>query len=255
MKNDTKPKNVDEYISSFDQPVKRRLIEMRTIIRKAAPGARETISYGMPAYKKNKSLVFFAGYQKHIGFYPTPSAISAFEKEIRTYPTAKGSVQFPPDKPLPADLIKRMVAFRVKEDAALENAGKPNKIKKENDRATEDAASLAVKSWLEKQEAGTRSAINAVRKIIKQAAPELSERIKWNAPSYYFNSDIVTFGPSKEGMTLLVFHHPAITRIKSPLLEGNYRNRRLVYFKGIPGIRKNKAELIRILKEHMKLIS
>ena len=99
------------------------------------------------------------------------------------------------------------------------------------------------------------SQVEVLRDIILKTEPRLEEHIKWNAPSYYYNSDIVTFGPSKEGMTLLVFHHPAITRIKSPLLEGNYRNRRLVYFKGIPGIRKNKAELIRILKEHMKLIS
>ena len=248
-------KNVDEYIASFAQPVKSRLEEMRAIIRKAAPGAAEVISYGMPTYKRNKALVHFAGYQKHIGFYPTPSAITAFEKEIKKYPYAKGSVQFAPDVPLPASLIKKMVTFRLKEDAALSVNKKEKVSQPEKKPGNKKPATVTVTTWLAQQEPGVKKAINAVRKIIHEAAPELHERIKWNAPSFYSATDIVTFGPSKNGNTMLVFHHPAVTTIKSGLLEGDYKDRRLAQFSGTADIKKKKPELIRILKEHMKLIS
>ena len=97
--------------------MKTKLEEIRTIIRKAAPAASETISYSMPAFKINKVLVYFAGYNHHIGFYPTPSAIEKFAKELSGYTTSKGAVQFPIDKALPKQLIKDMVSFRIKEDA------------------------------------------------------------------------------------------------------------------------------------------
>ena len=112
-----KPKDIDDYISWFEGDVKTKLEEIRTIIRKAAPAATETISYSMPAFKINKVLVYFAGYDHHIGFYPTPSAIEKFAKELAGYTTSKGAVQFPIDKALPKQLIKDMVSFRIKEDA------------------------------------------------------------------------------------------------------------------------------------------
>src|SRR6188768_4341721 len=88
-----------------------------------------------------------------------------------------------------------------------------------------------VNDWMDKLDAAFKPSINAVRKIIKTAAAKLNERIKWNAPSYYYKEDIVTFGPSrKKDQVLLVFHHPNIVKIKSTLLEGNYKDRRLVYF-------------------------
>ena len=94
--------------------------------------------------------------------------------------------------------------------------------------------------------------IDAVRKIIKNASPKLSERIKWNAPSYYYKEDIVTFGPYKVDKILLVFHHPAVVKIKSELLEGDYKNRRLVYFKNKAEADENKKELLRIINEIVK---
>ena len=109
---------IDEYIAGFPEDTQAVLEEIRALIRKAAPEATETISYSMPTYDLKGHLVHFAGYARHIGFYPTPSAIVEFEDELAPYKHAKGSVQFPLGKPLPRDLITRMVKFRVQESTA-----------------------------------------------------------------------------------------------------------------------------------------
>ncbi len=106
---------VDDYIAGFPDHVRERLELMRELILREAPGATEEMSYGMPGYKLNKKpLVYFAGYEKHIGFYATPVGHSEFAEEFSNYKTGKGSVQFPLNKPLPEDLIVRVVKFRVK---------------------------------------------------------------------------------------------------------------------------------------------
>ena len=109
------PKNIDEYLDRFPKEVQQLLEKMRGTIRHAAPTAKEAISYGIPTFKLNGNLVHFAAFKSHIGFYPTPSAITAFKKELSAYKGAKGSVQFPFDRPLPLRLVTRMVKFRVKE--------------------------------------------------------------------------------------------------------------------------------------------
>jgi len=96
------------------QPI---LQEIRAVIREAAPEATEKISYQMPTFYLNGNLVHFAAYQRHIGFYPTPSGTEQFEQELSAYKRAKGSVQFPLDQPMPYDLIRRMVQFRTAENA------------------------------------------------------------------------------------------------------------------------------------------
>ncbi len=111
-----KPVDVDAYIAAFSDETQRLLQQMRNIISKAAPKAAEVISYGMPAYKQEGALVYFAGYKQHIGFYPTSSGIRNFTKEIAAYKNSKGAVQFPLDKPLPAKLITQIVQFRVAEN-------------------------------------------------------------------------------------------------------------------------------------------
>lgn len=105
--------DVDAYIASFPHETQQKLEQVRAVIKKAAPKAEEVISYGMPAYKQNGMLVYFAGYKSHIGFYPTPSGIEAFKKELSIYKGAKGSVQFPLDNALPLTLISKIVKFRV----------------------------------------------------------------------------------------------------------------------------------------------
>lgn len=109
-------KNVDDYIATFPTDMQLLLEQLRSAIKKAAPKAEEGISYQMPAYKYYGMLMFFAGYKSHIGFYPTPSGIEKFKKELSGYDGAKGSVQFPIDKPLPLSLVSKMVKFKIKEN-------------------------------------------------------------------------------------------------------------------------------------------
>lgn len=111
-----KPNNISEYIAGFNYDIQEILEQCRLTIKEAAPEAVEVISYGMPAFKLNGILVWFAAYSKHIGFYPHTSGIIAFKKELSLYKGAKGSVQFPLDKPIPLDLIAEIVKFRVIED-------------------------------------------------------------------------------------------------------------------------------------------
>jgi uncharacterized protein YdhG (YjbR/CyaY superfamily) len=110
------PKNFDDYADRFPKDLQRLLKKMRLAIKKAAPQAKETISYGIPAFTLNGMLVWFAAFKNHIGLYPRASAIAAFKKELSPYKKAKGSVQFPLDQPLPLALVSRMVKFRVKQN-------------------------------------------------------------------------------------------------------------------------------------------
>lgn len=113
-------KNIDEYIKTFPSGVQDKLQQIRNLVHKLAPTAIETISYGMPTFKLNgKNLVHFAGYKNHIGFYPTPSALTAFEKELSIYKTSKGTAQFSINEALPLKLIEKMVKFRVEENTKL----------------------------------------------------------------------------------------------------------------------------------------
>jgi uncharacterized protein YdhG (YjbR/CyaY superfamily) len=110
------PANTDEYIAAFPASTRLLLQKIRSIIKKAAPDAEELISYGMPAFRHHGMLVFFAGYQHHIGFYPGAGPTAYFKEELKAYKTSKGTVQFPLDKALPVGLITKIVKFRVKEN-------------------------------------------------------------------------------------------------------------------------------------------
>lgn len=114
----TSPKTIDEYIAGFPEDVQEILQKVRQTIKAAAPNAQETINYQMPTFTLNGNLVHFAAFKNHIGFYPTPTGIEQFKDELSVYKGAKGSVQFPLDKPMPYDLIRRIVAFRVEEALA-----------------------------------------------------------------------------------------------------------------------------------------
>jgi uncharacterized protein YdhG (YjbR/CyaY superfamily) len=108
--------SIDEYIAAFPAEVQKRLQEIRSVIKSAAPQATEKISYQMPTFYLNGNLVHFAAFKNHIGFYPVPSGIEAFKRELSKYAQGKGSVQFPLDEPLPLALIRKIVKFRVAEN-------------------------------------------------------------------------------------------------------------------------------------------
>lgn len=111
-----KPTDIDAYISDFPESTQKLLQEVRSIVKQAAPLAAEVISYGMPAFRQDEMLVFFAAFKNHIGFYPIPSGIAAFKEDLSAFECTKGSVHFPLDKPLPAELITRIVTFRLSEN-------------------------------------------------------------------------------------------------------------------------------------------
>ncbi len=115
MQSRPSPANIDEYIDRFPPDVQAILRRIRAVIHAAAPQASEKISYQMPTFYLNGNLVHFAAFKGHIGFYPTPGGVEAFKAELSPYKGAKGSVQFPLDQPIPYDLIRRMVEFRVAE--------------------------------------------------------------------------------------------------------------------------------------------
>ncbi|MFX1479425.1 MAG: iron chaperone [Promethearchaeota archaeon] len=112
----TKTQTIDDYISKFPENIQEILIKLRKIISKTAPEVKEAMSYQIPTFKLNGNLVHFAAYKNHIGFYPTPSAIEAFKDELSPYEISKGSIRFPLNKPIPYDLVKKIVEFRVKEN-------------------------------------------------------------------------------------------------------------------------------------------
>ncbi len=120
-------KEIDKYIARFPKDIQAILGKIRKTIRKSAPDAKEIINYGIPTFTLEGNLVHFAGFKSHIGFYPTPSGIEKFKKELSKYEGAKGSVQFPLDQPIPYELIGNIVKFRVKEN--LERAEAKRKKK------------------------------------------------------------------------------------------------------------------------------
>src|SRR5258708_471620 len=109
-------KNIDDYIGDYPSNVQVLLQKMRQTIRKAAPQAEETISYGIPTFKLNGNLVHFGGFKDHISFFPTGAGVEAFKKELSQYSNAKGTVRFTLDQPIPYNLITKIVKFRVKQN-------------------------------------------------------------------------------------------------------------------------------------------
>ncbi len=107
---------IDEYIKTYPKETQVVLEQLRQTIQKAAPEAKESIAYGIPTFKLHGNLVHFGGYKNHIGFYPAPSGIEEFKKELSVYQTGKGTLAFPIDKPLPLDLVTRVVKFRVSQN-------------------------------------------------------------------------------------------------------------------------------------------
>ena len=118
------PANIDAYISAFPEEIQTLLESVRQTIREAAPEAEETISYQIPTFKLHGNLVHFAAFKKHIGFYPTSSGIRVFQDELPDYEISKGTIRFPINKPLPLDLIDKIVRFRVKENLEKKNKKK-----------------------------------------------------------------------------------------------------------------------------------
>lgn len=118
------PTTITEYIAAAPKKAQAKLRQMRTAIKSGAPGAKESLKWSMPAFSYDRILVTFAAFKNHIGFYPTPSAITKFEKDLKKYKTARGSIQFPLTDPLPLALITKITKFRAKEERDLDKKWK-----------------------------------------------------------------------------------------------------------------------------------
>jgi len=125
MSTDQKPQNIDEYIAGFPQVVQEILQKIRMTVKKAAPDAQETIKYQMPAFMLNGNLVYFSAFKNHVGFFPPVAGNEKLKNELYVYEGPKGSLKFPLDKPIPYDLIRRIVNLKVREN--LEKAGAKQK--------------------------------------------------------------------------------------------------------------------------------
>ena len=125
-KNKSAPQTIDEYIAGFPKDVQVILKRIRSTVRKAAPGATEKISYQMPTFFLEGNLVHFAAFKTHIGFYPVPTGIEKFQKELSAYEVGKGSVKFPFDEPIPYELTENIVKFRIKENLEKEKRRRDN---------------------------------------------------------------------------------------------------------------------------------
>lgn len=254
-------KTIVEYLNALPDDVRTVLEKIHSTIKSVAPDAEELISYGMPGYKYYGPLVYMAAFKDHCSFFPGSSQIIKLFDELKEYRTSKGTIQFTVDKPLPASLIKKIVKARMAENEAKHAARQIKKVPKKivNIKPRELSPAISkeenqVLDYMKKLKVEHKKEIEVVRKLIKKANSKLIERIKWNAPSYYYKQDIVTFGPYKTHKLLLVFHHPAVVKVKSELLQGDYKDRRLVYFKDSEEAEKNKKELARIINEIIKQI-
>lgn len=238
-------KTVDEYLEAVPATQRKTLEKIRRTIKALAPKAEEVISYGVPMYKQNGFIGGFGAFKDHCSYFPASSTlIKTFATELKPYKTSKGTIQFPIDKPLPATLIKKMITARIIENESKRQlkSGK----KKDNDAEKVEAFMKALKHPL-------KAEIEAVRNIIKNSNRKIEERIKWNAPSYYATEDLVTFNPRALDKVHLVFHHPSIVKIKSPLLQGDYKDRRMTYFNNMKEIKAHTKELERIINELIEL--
>jgi len=126
---------IEAYITSFPPAVRRKLESLRGEIRRLVPDAQETFSYGIPTFKLNGNLVHYAGYETHIGFYPTSSPIKVFAKELSRYDTSKGTIRLPLDKPLPLSLIRKIVKFRIAESQSKPRRAEPRAKRARTKRA------------------------------------------------------------------------------------------------------------------------
>jgi uncharacterized protein YdhG (YjbR/CyaY superfamily) len=133
-----RPTSIAEYINAAPKDARGKLREMRACIRASAPGAEESLKWGMPSFSYRRILVTFAAFKHHIGFYPTPSAVSAFKDDLSKFVTAKGSIQFPLEKPLPLGLIRKITAFRVRESVEQDGKWRTSKDKPETRRVKEN---------------------------------------------------------------------------------------------------------------------
>jgi uncharacterized protein YdhG (YjbR/CyaY superfamily) len=251
------PKNVNDYMGALLPKQRKTLSKLRKIILAELPGAEELISYQIPTAKYNgKRVVAYAAFSNHYSLFPmSGSVISTLEKDLAEYEISKGTIRLDYNKPIPIELIKKIVAEKLKQSEKKQPSKKteaPSTPSRAKTPKLTDEEKVAL--HMKKLKHPLKAEMEAVREIIKNANSKISERIKWNAPSYYYKEDLVTFNGWARNEVHLVFHHPSVVKIKSPLLEGDYPTRRMAYFREMKDVKSNKKELERIINILVKNI-
>jgi uncharacterized protein YdhG (YjbR/CyaY superfamily) len=239
-------KSIDDYHSEQPEGIQKKLEQLRKAINHAAPKATETISYGMPAFKQNKMLVYYAAYKSHIGFYPTPNAIVAFKAELTKYKTSKGAIQFPNNEPLPIALIKKIVKFRLQED---EQVVPSNSIK------TKKTQSPIVQPEIEQYNKGLEDADRAICDTLASAISKgltNSESKVWHGHPVWFldGNPIAGYSKQKPGIRLMFwsgadFEEPGLNVIGQKFKDAS------VFYNKVEAI--NTPDLKRWLKKSIEI--
>ncbi len=199
-KSNSKFRDIDEYHSSLNDEIQKTLEQLRQTIKQAAPKATETISYGMPAFRQNKVLVYYSVHKNHIGFYPTPNPIVHFKKELEKYNTSKGAIQFPIGSPMPLTLIKKIVKFRAEEDmkSAMTKSGK--KI------LTREMQSICkdIFSYNGKLNAADKGICDLLLQTISNELPEAESKVWHRHPVWFLDGNPVAgYSKEKRGIRLM----------------------------------------------------
>lgn len=255
--------DVDNYIAGFPEKIQTLLEEMRQTIRKAAPDAEEKIGYGIPTFTLNGNLVHYAAFKNHIGFYPAPRGLEAFKEELSGYKGAKGSVQFPFDKPLPLDLVAKITKYRIEQNLAKAES-RPKK--KASVKATRLSDKEQVTEHIQKLDPELGKVIESIRQIILSTYKEIAEQIKWNNPSFYYTGEMKSFDPKEykrdiivmnlhKGRIMLVFPSGAKVNDTTGFLEGDYKDgRRTVVFRDLDDVKLKEQSLKNVVKEWLGLV-
>lgn len=217
------PASVTEYIKAFPKEVQSRLIQIRETIKATVPDAEESISYAMPAYKLNKKpLVYFAAYEKHIGFYATPTGHSAFTKELSKYKQGKGSVQFPLNEPLPIKLIEKIVKFKAKE-----NRGKAVILKTKKAVSTTDKDIQTYHKALSKED---KAICDLLFQEITKHLPQAENKI-WHAHPVWFldGNPVVGYSKQKSGIRLMFWSGASFEEERLKAGTGKFKDASVFY--------------------------
>ena len=215
--------NIDEYHKTCPVHLKNTLEQLRHAIKLAAPKANETISYGMPAFKQNKVLVYYAVYKQHIGFYPTPKPIVHFKEELKKYNTSKGAIQFPIDKPLPLTLIKKIVKFRAEEDMKITMPKGVKQIKTEN-------ISKDILHYNSQQYATDKLICDLLLQEICKGLPKAENKVWHGHPVWFIDGNpIVGYSKQKRGLRLMFWSGASFDEAGLDIKGGKFKDASVFY--------------------------
>jgi len=240
-------RNIDDYLAALPDDARITLEILRKAIKIAAPKAAEVISYQIPTYTYHGHLVGFAASKNHCTFHIMSTAVlRAHAAELKHYDLNKASIRFPADKPPPAALVKRLVKARIAENEARAKHKSESKVANDTEKVNE---------FMRKLRHPFKAEVQAVREIILNVNKHITEEIKWNAPSFSYKGYMATFNLWAKEHVHLIFHNGAILHDKSGLLQGDYPDRRMVYFSSMEDVNSKRAVLEKAVKEWVKVMN